>query len=254
MGAAETPYEKLRRRKLEENRRKIEELKLPHISLSLRGEAVVPKPPPAKPRKKAAPLGGLLVAVRRSERKRDPVNYKEVASLPSPYRNLSDRVYASDEARAYAEETAKALQSQLASECPNFIKLMLQSHVTGGFWLGIPRAFCSKHLPKKDTPMTLIDDRGEESLTLYLAEKNGLSAGWRGFAISHELVDGDAVIFELVSRATFKVHIIRQSGYYEAGTRGSDARTKKKRRYCVVFLSVHFSQVRHAHSLSVIAL
>lgn len=106
MGAAETPYEKLRRRKLEENRRKIEELKLAHISLSLRGEAAAHKPSPvsppdlplpcapvlmwggssvapqAKPRKKAAPLGGLLVAVRRSERKRDPVNYKEVVSLP----------------------------------------------------------------------------------------------------------------------------------------------------------------------------
>lgn len=53
--------------------------------------------------------------------------------------------------------------------------------------------------------MTLIDERGEESPTLYLAEKNGLSAGWRGFAIDHELVDGDAVIFELVSRTTFKV-------------------------------------------------
>lgn len=70
---------------------------------------------------------------------------------------------------------------------------------------GLPRAFCLEHLPKKDTPMTLIDERGEESPTLYLAEKNGLSAGWRGFAIDHELVDGDAVIFELVSRTTFKV-------------------------------------------------
>lgn len=55
-------------------------------------------------------------------------------------RDLSDRVYASDAARAYAEETAKALQSQLASGFPSFVKLMLQSHVTGGFWLVISRA------------------------------------------------------------------------------------------------------------------
>ncbi|CAA6665245.1 unnamed protein product [Spirodela intermedia] len=119
-------------------------------------------------------------------------------------------------ARAYAEETAKALQSQLASECPNFIKLMLQSHVTGDF--GDSQSLLLEALTQEGYANDSHRRQREESSTLYLAEKNGLSAGWRGFAISHELVDGDAVIFELVSRATFKVHIIRQSGYYEAGT------------------------------------
>lgn len=43
------------------------------------------------------------------------------------------------------------------------------------------------------------------SETKYLAHKSGLSAGWRGFAIEHELVDGDALIFQLTEPTSFKV-------------------------------------------------
>ena len=70
---------------------------------------------------------------------------------------------------------------------------------------GLPVHFCKKNLPKRDEVMTLIDEDGDESPTTYLAQKTGLSAGWRGFAIAHNLVDGDALIFELVKRTAFKV-------------------------------------------------
>lgn len=53
--------------------------------------------------------------------------------------------------------------------------------------------------------ITLVDEEGDEFETKYLAEKTGLSGGWRGFAIYHELVDGDALVFQLVSRTEFKV-------------------------------------------------
>ena len=53
--------------------------------------------------------------------------------------------------------------------------------------------------------MTLIDEDGEPSETKYLAHKNGLSGGWRGFAIDHELVDGDALVCQLISPTEFKV-------------------------------------------------
>ena len=46
-----------------------------------------------------------------------------------------NRVYASDEARVYAVERAEELQSGLETDFPSFVKPMLQSHVTGGFWL-----------------------------------------------------------------------------------------------------------------------
>lgn len=53
----------------------------------------------------------------------------------SSKRDLSNRVYASDEARARAVEKAEKLEARLGPEHPTFIKPMLQSHVTGGFWL-----------------------------------------------------------------------------------------------------------------------
>ena len=50
-------------------------------------------------------------------------------------RDLSDRVYASDEARLYAQTRAEEVQSELDPEIPSFVKPMTQSNVTGGFWL-----------------------------------------------------------------------------------------------------------------------
>lgn len=52
-------------------------------------------------------------------------------------RDLLNRHYASDEARQYAIERAEQVQSSLESDFPSFVKPMLQSHVTGGFWLVI---------------------------------------------------------------------------------------------------------------------
>lgn len=53
--------------------------------------------------------------------------------------------------------------------------------------------------------MTLIDEDGNEYPTIYLARKTGLSGGWKGFSVAHELVDGDALIFQLVRPSAFKV-------------------------------------------------
>lgn len=53
--------------------------------------------------------------------------------------------------------------------------------------------------------ITLVDENGDESDTKYLALKTGLSGGWRGFALDHELVDGDALVFQLIEPTRFKV-------------------------------------------------
>ncbi|KAM6540730.1 hypothetical protein CsatB_005177 [Cannabis sativa] len=124
-------------------------------------------------------------------------------------KDLLNRVYASDEVRKYAIYRAEVLQSELDSNSPSFVKPMLQSHVTGGFWLGLPVQFCKNHLPHTDEMITLIDEEGGEFPTKYLVLKTGLSGGWRGFAIDHQLVDGDALVFHLVKSTQFKVYIIR---------------------------------------------
>lgn len=63
--------------------------------------------------------------------------------IPSKGRDLSNRVYASDEARTYAMERAEKLQASLEPQYPNFLKSMLQSHVTGGFWLVSESMVCA---------------------------------------------------------------------------------------------------------------
>ena len=59
----------------------------------------------------------------------------------SKHRDFSNRVYASDEARAEATERAEELESGLGSDHRSFVKPMLQSHVTGGFWLVIKSSY-----------------------------------------------------------------------------------------------------------------
>lgn len=64
--------------------------------------------------------------------------------------------------------------------------------------------------------MTLVDEEGNEYETIYLARKTGLSGGWKGFAVAHDLVDGDAVVFQLIKPTTMKVidfHILIWKGF-----------------------------------------
>ncbi|OAY66041.1 B3 domain-containing protein, partial [Ananas comosus] len=208
-------YEDLRNKKLQENKRKLEELKLSHLSVALR-DASSPKPSPSKSVKRKALQEQRLVAVRRSVRVAnlpEPPTYREDVKLylvtlfsyrPCKRRDLSNRVYASDEERMYAETRAEEVEAELGSEFPTFVKPMLQSHVTGGFWLGLSKQFCNKYLPKRDSTITLVDEEDEEFDTVYLANKRGLSGGWRGFSLHHELVDGDALVFQLIEPARFK--------------------------------------------------
>jgi hypothetical protein len=69
----------------------------------------------------------------------------------------------------------------------------------------LPKYFCQKHLPKSDETITLVDEEDDESDTLYLVRKTGLSTGWKEFAIERKLLDGDCLVFQLIERTKFKV-------------------------------------------------
>ncbi|CAI9765566.1 unnamed protein product [Fraxinus pennsylvanica] len=112
---------------------------------------------------------------------------------------------------ASAQERAQEVQANLPANFPSFVKHMLKSHVTGGFWLGLPKPFCDAHLPKHDETVILVDENGEEYSTKYLIGKNGLSGGWRGFSLAHKLLEGDVLVFQLIHLCKFKVYIVRAS-------------------------------------------
>ncbi|XP_019174984.1 PREDICTED: B3 domain-containing protein At3g19184-like isoform X2 [Ipomoea nil] len=214
MVMSKVKYEELRQQRVEENKRRLEELHLPLLSLALKNAS--PKPSPkVKPRV----IRTELVPLRRSPRvaKSAAPEYAEVTYyeriLPRrascPRRDLSNRVYASDKDRAVATVKAEKLEASLESKVPTFVRSMLPSHVSGGFWLGLPSYFCRRNLPARDETVTLIDESGAEWPTVYLARKTGLSGGWKKFAVDHDLVDGDALVFQLIKRAVFKVYITR---------------------------------------------
>ncbi|PRQ26896.1 putative transcription factor B3-Domain family [Rosa chinensis] len=92
-------------------------------------------------------------------------------------------------------------------KCPHFVKVMLPSHVAGGFWLGLPSTFCHKHIGTSDQTIILEDETGDKFKTAYLGHKMGLSAGWRGFSIHHHLLEGDVLVFQKVRANEFKVNI-----------------------------------------------
>lgn len=117
--------------------------------------------------------------------------------------------------KSSAMDRALEVQAKLAPEFPSFAKLMLPSHVTGGFWLSYPKPFCDLHLPKHDHTVTLLGESDREYVTKYLVEKNGLSGGWRGFSIAHKLLAGDVLVFQLVRPCKFKVYIVRANGLSE---------------------------------------
>ncbi|TVU43291.1 hypothetical protein EJB05_09747, partial [Eragrostis curvula] len=218
--AVAVSYEEQRRRQIEANKRKLEELQLHQLSAAVREVAAAAKPSPAKKRKPRVPRnadGAEAVVRRRSGRVANlpqKPQYREVVpDFPRKIRrssgrgrrtDLDNRVYATEEARTYAINQAEDLEEGLNSGFPSFVKPMTQSHVTGGFWLGLPTDFCRKYLPKRDEHITLVNEDDEEFDTLYLAPKRGLSAGWRGFAIDQKLVDGDCLVFELTEPTTFK--------------------------------------------------
>ncbi|KAG9450920.1 hypothetical protein H6P81_010885 [Aristolochia fimbriata] len=224
MEVKKSSYEELRRQRLEENLKRLEELNLPKLAQKLKDATA--KSSPAKQKKPRIIRKELMdfVDVRRSPRvagKPTPVyrelyaDDKEKVIVRRSYKrkDLNDRVYASDEARSFAIDKANEVQSKLGTKFPSFVKAMLQSHVTGGFWLGLPNKFCKSNLPHTDDTITLIDEKGDEYDTVYLSQKNGLSGGWRGFSLDHNLADGDALIFELVKPTTFKIYIVRASDY-----------------------------------------
>uniref|UniRef100_A0A9I9DK05 TF-B3 domain-containing protein n=1 Tax=Cucumis melo TaxID=3656 RepID=A0A9I9DK05_CUCME len=94
-------------------------------------------------------------------------------------RTTVDSLYHDLEAQSVVMARAKEVQAKLSPSHPSLIKVMLPSHVTGGFWLGLPKGFCDIHLPKQDTAMVLEDENGKLYETKYLSDKTGLSAGWR---------------------------------------------------------------------------
>jgi len=125
-----------------------------------------------------------------------------------PGREYTGRV-SSYEQQQHAFRRAEKLQDGLDPNNPSFVKTMVRSHVSSCFWLGLPTSFCKKNLPPSEFRMVLEDEDGVEFDAVYIGKRTGLSGGWRGFAMHHNLEDGDSLVFELTEHDRFKIYIIK---------------------------------------------
>ncbi|XP_022881463.1 B3 domain-containing protein At5g42700-like isoform X1 [Olea europaea var. sylvestris] len=135
-------------------------------------------------------------------------NSKKLGRSKGKRTRFSD-IYDNIEAKYSVMERAERVVARLANEVPSFGKCMLPSNVAHGFWLHLPKSFCSQHLPNHDATVVLVDEWANEYETSYLLYRHGLSAGWRGFSVSHRLLKGDILIFELIEPCKLKVQIVR---------------------------------------------
>ena len=205
-------YEEIRKQRVEENKKRMGELGLHELSKSLQGSKG--ETSAKKGVKRKMPSEEDQGVARRSSRvaAKPAVTYNEAPvykgekgekletrhGLPKQYLKEKPRMAAIDA----AEEVLKDLRN------PAFIKPLLHSHTTGGFWMGLKSSFCKEYLPIEDEKV-MLETSGMEWECVYLVGKNGLSGGWRSFSIDNELRDGDSVIFELVNPRRFVVHIFR---------------------------------------------
>ncbi|OIW04418.1 hypothetical protein TanjilG_32610 [Lupinus angustifolius] len=225
-GCANNTYEEARKQRLEENKKRFEDLGISKISKTLT-EVTTPVKKTHHHLPKSKSKSNDLVEPRRSSRTRNPIaSYSEEAGIDLPTlrkrsrsnssscysyiaRPLEEIKQASDKQRSRAWEAAEKLHTNLQSENPTFIKSMVRSHVYSCFWLGLPSKFCEEHLPKTHYNMILEDENGSEYEAVYIGSRSGLSGGWRAFALEHKLDDGDALVFELIEPARFKIYTVK---------------------------------------------
>ncbi|WOH13850.1 hypothetical protein DCAR_0933361 [Daucus carota subsp. sativus] len=135
--------------------------------------------------------------------------------IPRKAKKTSSDSRGSDPKVSSPMDRAREIQANLASNFPSFVKKMLTSHVAGCFRLGLPKKFTRRHLPKQDVTVVLVDESEGEHKTKYLAEKSGLSGGWRGFSVAHNLQEKDVLVFHLIQECRFKVYIVRANSLSE---------------------------------------
>ncbi|KAK4437864.1 B3 domain-containing protein [Sesamum alatum] len=146
-------------------------------------------------------------------RKRDSHDMASEARSCRRKRAIKNNLHFQVEITSSVMKRAEEIQANLGTQFPSFVKPMIRSNVRGGFWLSLPRLFCKLHLPSCDIKITLVDESNKEYYTKYLPERRGLSAGWRGFSISHNLEEGDILVFHLVGVCKMKVYIVRANHF-----------------------------------------
>jgi len=243
-------YARQRAEKIRKNRAALESIGMFQAKAELSASVAAQKAANRKPLKARASPSGPVEPIRRSGRDVKRVDYSGIYDSSEGRGGRGgggrrgvgginwDNTTMDGDLVVAAQAAAQAASQQEAnSKHDGCVKVLLPSHVSGGFWLQLPAEFADKMPPtlgKKTFDLQVCwplrraegasgsgrggDDEegvsgeysGEvelgdswEQIWLRKQEGNGgLSGGWRGFAIDHQLATGDVMFFELVEHCS----------------------------------------------------
>lgn len=221
-------YELARMRRIEENRKRMQELGIMEASRDLTASAPRPQKPRAPARRSGYDSDNPFHITRRSDRVAymDRPDYRDMdgdydpdwrprAQRPNYGGYTSSRNPGSHQRRAWVSTTAREHAERLAfsfaehQPTPCMAKVLTPSQMSGGYWMGLQSDFCKHNMPTTEENIVLEDGEGREWDAIYKPHKRALSGGWRSFAIDHGLEEGDAIVFEQVEPFRMKVHLFR---------------------------------------------
>ncbi|KAK3265431.1 hypothetical protein CYMTET_25885 [Cymbomonas tetramitiformis] len=232
-------YEAERNKRIQENRKRMVELGLMQTVTNFKALVQTPRRATVAVLQKPRPPRAAQEATRKSARvsKMEAPNYREIENaanlhtvdlrrawtkectptdnnsdlddpliprVPVTFRNASNDW---PREREVLQRATPAERATLLNRGPAFVKLMLPSHVAGGYWLQAPFGI-HEHLPV-DSCQILLMCGSEEWEVVWLMPKKGMSGGWRGFAVDQRLVVGDALVFQKLEGCRVGVRIYR---------------------------------------------
>ncbi|CAM6097097.1 unnamed protein product [Calypogeia fissa] len=215
MAMAVNKYEEARRKMLEENQKRMEELGLLELTASLNPQ--LSKSPTSKPEKQKWTSRAPSLPSRRSTR---------TAGKPAKcykYETAAERYIGASDADIAVMEAVEEAMEKITN--PAFVRAVLYSYGAGAYHGYIPLEFRRNHMPEEDEWFTLEDEDELEWSILFNPEFGDLRKGWKEFSLHHSLMAGDVCLFELVSPSRFKVHIFR----FEEHDRSGKGRTNRKK-------------------------
>lgn len=258
----EPTYEETRKLRMEENKKRMEELGLMQLSTSMK------KPKVARVQRKKLTLEEQGLERRRSTRvaaiqaQEELRRAQESDESDESDKEASDKsVASSDESEAESDpdsepgspvvrtrytlrrnrktppreisdgwleatEAAEDIEKEL--ENPGFVVSLLDAHISTDF-LEVPEKFRKRNLPEVDEKVALEDEDEKEWESTFLASSGVLGDGWSKFVKEHKLEAGDACVFELLSAKKLKVHLVRASEHAGAIAAGNSSAKRVKR-------------------------
>lgn len=255
----EPTYEETRKLRMEENKKRMEELGLMQLSTSMKKPRVVRRKLTLEERGLERRRSSRVAAIQAQEELRraqesdasdesdEDVSAKSVASSDeseaesdpdsepgspvvrtrytlrrnrkTPPREISD-------GRVEATEAAEDIEKEL--ENPGFVVSLLDAHVSTDF-LEVPEKFRKRNLPEVDEKVALEDEDEKVWVSTFLPSSGVLGDGWSKFVKEHKLEAGDACVFELLSVNKLKVHLVRASEHAGGIAAGNSSAKRVKR-------------------------